>query len=147
MTISPSTPKIWNQGGIRVTVLGGDPGDSDVLLMDHSAWPLLARTYGVELRRRRGGRSGTVAESGNAFLEFSGVEHLKLLGNGSRDVLTLNDDFGDNTWRIAPGPAILVAAARSVIDCRTPVDFEQFDACAVRQQRAALIASRFRPSG
>jgi hypothetical protein len=67
-----------------------------------------------------------VAESGNAFLDFAGVEHLQLLGNGVGDMLLLNDDFGDNTWRIAPGPAILVAAARSAIDGRTPVDFEQF---------------------
>ncbi len=120
-------PEVWNQGGIRVTVLGGDPGDSDVLLMDHSAWPNLARTYSVNYRPGVADDAGTVAEGGNAFLDFSGIEHLQMLGNGTSDVLQLNDDFGDNTWQIAPGPAILVAAARSAIDGRTPVDFEQFD--------------------
>ena len=41
-----------------------------------------------------------------------GIEHLQMLGNGTSDELQLNDDFGDNTWQIAPGPAILVAGPR-----------------------------------
>ena len=119
-------PEVWNQGGMRVTVLGGDPGDSDVLLMDHSQHVALTRSYSVSYAAGAADDAGTVAEAGNQFLNFSGVELLQLLGNGRSDVLELNDDLSDNTWQIAPGPAIQLAATRSAIDGRTPIDFEGF---------------------
>ncbi|HPM81420.1 MAG TPA: hypothetical protein PLF81_12010, partial [Candidatus Anammoximicrobium sp.] len=123
---NPNPPPAQLTAMVRLTVEGGGPGDSDVVLMDHSDIRLPAGDYSVSYRPGVADDAGTVAESGNAFLDFFGVEHLQLLGNGLSDTLELNDDLGDNTWQIAPGPAIVLAATRSAIDGRTPVDFENF---------------------
>ena len=119
-------PEVWNQDGMFVTVLGGDPGDSDVLLVDHSLG-LNDRNYSVDYPPGVADDAGVVAENANGFLDFAGIEKLQLVGNGVGDKLQLNDDFGDNVWQIGPGPAVFGDSVRSQIDARTPVDFQDFD--------------------
>ena len=54
-------PEVWNLDAMFLTVLGGDPGDSDTLLVDHSL-SFTDRDYSVDyppgVAGRRGGGGG-----------------------------------------------------------------------------------------
>ncbi|HUG70264.1 MAG TPA: CHRD domain-containing protein, partial [Pirellulaceae bacterium] len=105
----------------NITVNGGGPGASDVLIVNGAAG--VDEAFTVNPGFANG--DGTV-EVNALVIPYTGIEHILLDANGGdTDTLTVNDDSADNLWTVNAGPA---TRDRIQIDSRESIDYVAFSA-------------------
>jgi large repetitive protein len=103
-----------------VTVNGGGPGASDILVVNGAAGVDEAFTVNP------GNSNGNGDVQVDALvIPYTGIELILLDANaGDTDTLTVNDDLADNWWTVKAGP---IFGDRIQIDSREAIDYLDFN--------------------
>ncbi len=111
-----------SQPYVTVTVNGGGPGGSDVLWINGDAGAV--ESFSVNPANTPGDGQVSVNALDN---NYTGIEHVFVVGNVAADSLTVNDDGRDNIWDVSKGTnGDLVQIAG-----RESIDYKAFGAVAL----------------